>query len=53
MSMTPKLTDEQYIQREVKKGLEAIDRGEVEDWEIESIKSEGRQIFENRRSQTS
>ncbi len=31
---------------EVKKGLDAIDRGEVEDWEIESIKAEGHQILE-------
>ncbi len=33
-----------YIDREVKKGLEAADRGEIEDWEVESIKSEARQI---------
>ncbi len=31
-----------YIDREVKKGLEAADRGEIEDWEVESIKSEAR-----------
>ena len=42
-----------YIEREVKKGLEAVDRGEVEDWDIESIKSEGRRIFEQDPSQTS
>lgn len=36
---------EGYIQREVKRGLEALDRGEVEDWEIDSIKVEGRQIL--------
>jgi len=41
---------EDYIQREVKKGLEAIDRGEVEEWEVQSIKSEGRRILEQRRS---
>lgn len=35
-----------YIDREVRKGLEAVDRGEVEDWDIESIKSEGREILE-------
>ena len=40
----PTLWDD-YIRREVKKGLDAIDRGEVEDWDIESIKAEGRQIL--------
>jgi hypothetical protein len=35
-----------YIDREVKKGLEAFDLGEVEDWDIESVKSEARQILE-------
>ena len=35
-----------YIRREVKKGLDAIDRGDVEDWDIESIKAEGRRILE-------
>jgi len=39
---------EDYIRREVRKGLDAIDRGEVEDWDIESIKAEGRQILEQR-----
>jgi len=34
-----------YIDREVKKGLEAVDRGEIEDWDIESIKCEARQIL--------
>ena len=42
-----------YIHREVAKGLVAIDRGEVEDWEIESIKSEGRQVLEERHSRMS
>jgi len=42
-----------YIDREVKKGLDAVDRGEVEDWDIESIKSEGRQILEQGPSPTS
>mgnify|MGYP000896169049 FL=1 len=37
---------EDYIRREVKKGLDAIDRGEVEDWDIESIKAEARQVLE-------
>lgn len=44
---------EDYIRREVKKGLDAADRGEVEDWDVESIKSEGRRILPQRRSQTS
>ncbi len=35
-----------YIDREVRKGLDAIDRGEVEDWDIESIKSEARRIID-------
>ena len=30
---------EDYIRREVNRGLEAIGRGEVEDWDIESIKT--------------
>jgi hypothetical protein len=36
---------EDYIRREVEKGLAAADRGEVEDWDIQSIKSEGRRIL--------
>lgn len=34
-----------YIRREVKRGLDAIGRGEVEDWDIESIKTEGRRVL--------
>lgn len=30
---------EEYIRREVERGLAAIDRGEVEDGEVESVKS--------------
>ena len=48
----PTLWDD-YVRREVSKGLDAIDRGEVEDWEVESIKSEGRRILQQRPSQTS
>ena len=44
---------EDYIHREVRKGLAAIDRGEVEDWDVESIKSEGRRVLENGQSQMS
>lgn len=36
---------EEYIRQEVWKGLAAIDRGEVEDWDVESIKAEGREVF--------
>ena len=36
---------EEYIRREVDEGLAAIDRGEVEDWEVESVKAEGRQVL--------
>ncbi|MFH1264689.1 MAG: hypothetical protein ABIK89_03135 [Planctomycetota bacterium] len=36
---------EDYIRREVEKGLAAADRGEVEDWDVQSIKSEGRRIL--------
>ncbi len=43
---------EDYIRREVRKGLDAIDRGEVEDWDIESIKAEGRRILEGGPPQT-
>ncbi|HUT09147.1 MAG TPA: hypothetical protein VMY42_01500 [Thermoguttaceae bacterium] len=48
----PTLWDD-YIRREVRKGLDAIDRGEFEDWEIESIKAEGRQILEQRGGESS
>jgi predicted transcriptional regulator len=34
-----------YIEREVRKGLEAAERGEVEDWDVESIKFEARQVL--------
>ncbi len=44
---------EDYIDREVRKGLAAIDRGEVEDWDVESIKSEGRQVLEEGQSRMS
>ena len=44
---------EGHIHREVAKGLAAIDRGEIEDWEIESIKSEGRQVLEKGHSRMS
>ena len=36
---------EDYIRREVEKGLAAIERGEVEDWDVESIKAEGRRFL--------
>jgi hypothetical protein len=39
---------EDYIRREVEKGLAAADRGEVEEWEVESIKSEARRILDKR-----
>ena len=39
---------EEYIRREVEKGLAAIDRGEVEDWDVESIKAEGRETLKQR-----
>lgn len=42
-----------YIDREVRKGLDAADRGEVEDWDVESIKSEARQILKQGSSPTS
>ena len=44
---------EDYIDREVRKWLDAADRGEVEDWDIESIKSEARQILAQRSPPTS
>ncbi len=44
---------EDYIDREVRKGLAAIDRGEVEDWDVESIKSEGGQVLEEGQSRMS
>jgi hypothetical protein len=42
-----------YIDREVRKGLDAIDRGEVEEWDIESIKSEARRIINQPPTSTS
>lgn len=36
---------EQYIAAEVQKGLEAIDRGEVADWDPEEIKQAGRKLL--------
>ena len=44
---------EDYIRREVAQGLAAADRGEVEDWDVDSIKSEGRQILEGQRPRNS
>lgn len=37
-----------YLRREVIKGLDAIDRGEVEDWDVQSIKAEGRRTLDRR-----
>jgi len=37
---------DEYIRREVEQGLAEIDRGEVEDWEVESVKAEGRRILD-------
>ncbi|MGO8745042.1 MAG: hypothetical protein ACLQNE_03540 [Thermoguttaceae bacterium] len=42
-----------YIDREVRKGLDAIDRGEVEEWDVESIKSEARRIINQPPTSTS
>ena len=36
---------EEYIRREVQRGLDAIDRGEIEEWEIDSVKAEGRHLL--------
>lgn len=36
-----------YVRREVAKGLGAIDRGEVEDWDVRSIKAEGRRTLDH------
>ena len=44
---------EDYIRREVARGLAAADRGDVEDWDVDSIKSEGRQILQGRRPRSS
>jgi hypothetical protein len=48
----PTLWDD-YIRREVARGLAAAERGDVEAWEVDSIKSEGRRILEGRRVQDS
>jgi hypothetical protein len=48
----PTLWDD-YIRREVARGLAAAERGDVEDWDVDSIKSEGRRLMEGHRPQDS
>jgi hypothetical protein len=48
----PALWD-QYLRREVEKGLAAIDRGETEDWDVESVKAEAREILKKRETSPS
>ena len=43
--------EEEYIRARLEEGFAAIERGEEEEWDSESIKSEGRRILEQRRQQ--
>lgn len=40
---------ERWIERQIDEALEQVDRGEVEEWEIDSIKEEGLQRLDARR----
>jgi hypothetical protein len=48
--VVPELEDE-FIRVRLEEGFAAIERGEEEEWDSESIKAEGRQILEQRQSQ--
>jgi len=43
--------EEEYIRARLEEGFTAIERGEVEEWDSASIKSEGRRILQQRQSQ--
>ena len=43
--------EEEFIRARLEEGFAAIERGEVEDWDSESIKAEGRRILQQRQSQ--
>ena len=43
--------EEEYIRARLEEGFAAIERGEEEEWDSESIKTEGRRILEQRQQQ--
>jgi hypothetical protein len=43
--------DEAYFRQRLEEGFAAIDRGEEEEWDAESIKAEGRKILQQRQPQ--
>jgi hypothetical protein len=43
--------EEEYIRERLKEGFAAIERGEEEEWDSETIKTEGRRILQQRQSQ--
>jgi predicted transcriptional regulator len=43
--------EEEYIRARLEEGFAAIERGEEEEWDSESIKAEGRRILQQRRPQ--
>jgi len=43
--------DEAYIRKRLEEGFAAIEHGEEEAWDADSIKAEGRKILQQRQSQ--
>jgi hypothetical protein len=43
--------EEEYVRAKLEEGFAAIDRGEEEEWNSESVKSEGRHLLSERRGQ--
>ncbi len=43
--------EEEFIRARLEEGFAAIERGEEEEWDTESIKAEGRRILQQRQSQ--
>jgi hypothetical protein len=43
--------EEEYVRAKLEEGFAAADRGEEEEWNSESIKSEGRRILQERHGQ--
>jgi hypothetical protein len=43
--------EEEYVRARLEEGFSAIERGEEEEWDSESIKAEGRRILEERAPQ--
>jgi hypothetical protein len=43
--------EEEYVRARLEEGFAAIERGDEEEWDSSSIKTEGRRILEQRRQQ--